>query len=214
MSTTSTPSLLGRLRSLTPARSDLSFDEALRIAELQAAHLADALGGCDRLTDDEITSLPRIRVVYEPLAVSGMSHWTGTEWLIVINDGDSLQRQRFTLLHEFKHVIDHGPAARLYRGTALVSAAMQAERAADYFAGCALVPKRDLKAAWGAGMQRADDLAAHFGVSANAIVVRLSQTKLNATVDRQPPARCARPVSSPASGPQHFRIVRPRRSFA
>lgn len=36
------------------------------------------------------------------------SHWNGYEWIISIAEGDSPARQRFTLLHEFKHIIDHG----------------------------------------------------------------------------------------------------------
>ncbi|WP_181435154.1 ImmA/IrrE family metallo-endopeptidase [Curtobacterium sp. MCBD17_019] len=204
-------SLLGRLRSLTPARGNLTFDEALRIAELQAAHLVATLSGCNELHEVSIGSIPRIQVVHEPLSVSGMSHWTGATWLIVINAHDSRARQRFTLLHEFKHIVDHGRAAQLYRTTLRASAALQAERAADYFAGCALVPKRDLKALWGAGVQRVTDLAHHFGVSVDAIVVRLAQTKLNST-DGLPTARCARPISSPLDGPQHFRIVETPRS--
>lgn len=212
--TTSSPSILGRLRSLVPRRTDISFDEALRIGELQASHLVEALGGSDRLGYATISAMPRIRIVYEPLAVSGMSHWTGNDWLIVVNSHDSMARQRFTLLHEYKHIVDHGYAPNLYRGSVRASAAIQAERAADYFAGCALVPKRELKALWGSGMQHAEDLAAHFGVSVDAVLVRLNQTRLNADADRLPAARCARPVSSPASGPQRFRAIRSRRSLA
>lgn len=214
MTTTSSPSVLGRLRSLVPHRADISFDEALRIGELQAFHLLDALGGSDRIDAAAIGSMPRIRVVYEPLAVSGMSHWTGNDWLIAINSADSLPRQRFTLLHEFKHIVDHGHAASLYRGSFRASAAVQAERAADYFAGCVLVPKRELKALWGGGMQQPQALAAHFGVSVDALLVRLDQTKLNAASDRLPAARCARPIRSAFTGPQRFRVARTPRSLA
>lgn len=214
MTMTTSPSVLGRLRSLVPHRAEMSFDEALRIAELQASHLVEALGGSEHLDAAAIDSMPRIRIAYEPLAVSGMSHWTGNDWLIAINSGDSFARQRFTLLHEFKHIVDHGFAGSLYRGSLRASAAVQAERAADYFAGCALVPKRELKARWGGGMQQPQLLAAHFGVSVNALLVRLDQTKLNASSDRSPAARCARPVRSPVPGPQHFRVARSPRSLA
>lgn len=212
MNQTHSTSTLGRLRALTPRRSDVTYDEALRIAELQATRLVEALGGIEGITEQRIGSLPRIRIVHEDIGVSGMSHWTGTHWLITLNAGDSPARRRFTLLHEFKHIVDHGSASLLYLGSQRASGAEQAEHAADYFAGCALVPKRDLKSAWGNGMQRTADLALHFGVSEQAIAVRLSQTKLDAFSDQPPTERCARPVSTPRSAPQQFRPAYVRRS--
>ncbi|WP_165354325.1 ImmA/IrrE family metallo-endopeptidase [Nocardioides glacieisoli] len=202
---------------MTPTRDDITFDEALRVAELQATKLIELLVPDDGIKESDIAGLPRIRVVYEPLSVSGMSHWSGTEWVIALNSNDSWARQRFTLLHEFKHIIDHGSTKRLYAGSSRATAAEQAERAADYFAGCALIPKRRLKAVWGQGIQRIADLAAHFGASEHAVRVRLDQTKLNASTDAQPPTRCARPVSTPWQRPQRFRTVQPRyarRTFA
>ena len=208
--TSPTTSVLARLRSVTPVREDITFDEALRIAELQASKLTELLSDGDGISESDIAGLPRIQVVYEPLAVSGMSHWSGREWVVTLNATDSWARQRFTLLHEFKHIVDHGAVRRLYTGSPRASAAEQAERAADYFAGCALVPKRRLKAVWGQGMQRLSDLAEHFGVSENAMQVRLAQTKLNALFDPLPPARCARPISTATHETQRFRIARPR----
>ncbi len=211
-----TPSILGRLRAIAPTRGDLSFDEALSVAELQATRMAALVGGSDQLSEATIDGFPRIRVVHERIAVSGMSHWTGVDWLITLNETDSLRRQRFTLLHEFKHIIDHGATHRLYTGNLRADAALQAERAADFFAGCALVPKRELKSAWGRGIQRIALLAEHFDVSEEAIAVRLAQTKLNQAVDLVPAARCARPVSSPRGVAQRFRVAhRPfRRSYS
>lgn len=210
MNHTNSPSLLGRLRALTPHRADVTYDEALRIAELQAARLDELLAGPEGLTEQTIARLPRVRIVHEDIGVSGMSHWTGTHWLITLNASDSPARRRFTLVHEFKHIVDHGSTALLYLGSDRATPAEQAEHAADYFAGCALVPKRDLKAAWGSGMQRPRELAAHFGVSEQAISVRLAQTKLDAFSDQPPAQRCARPVSTPRSMPQQFRTVRLR----
>ena len=48
----------------------------------------------------------------------------------------------------------------------------------DYFAGCLLVPKKWLRAAWTSGMQTEPDLARLFNVSREAIRTRLSQTGL------------------------------------
>lgn len=206
-------SILGGLRALTPQR-ETTFEESLRVAELQATKLLDWLDPLGHgLHDHHLTGLPRITVVYEHLPVSGTSHWNGHRWVIAIAKGDSLARQRFTLLHEFKHIIDHGRTQSLYTGDHRHNRKKQAELAADFFAGCALVPRRLLKAAWGNRLQQISDLAAHFGVSEQAIEVRLSQTGLSRTVDRLPTSRCARPVHTAPSQPQRFRTAY-RRTYA
>lgn len=207
-------SVLKCLRALTPTRN-CTFEETLQVAERQATRLVSLLGATNarRLSGDEIQwghidAMPRLRVVFEPLPVSGMSHWNGQEWVLAISSGDSPARQRFTLLHEFKHIVDHGQTARLYTGSRAKSAQQQAETAADYFAGCALIPRRQLKSAWGNGIQRTADLAAHFGVSEQAIQVRLAQTGLDRESDR-PTVRCVRPIHTRPGAQQRFAAARP-----
>lgn len=196
------PSTLKGLRSLTPHRTT-TFGEALRVAELQASRMLTLLKvGADGVAEHHIADMPRITIIRQPIPVSGMSHWSGQNWIISICEDDSPARQRFTLLHEFKHIIDHGQSGRLY------STAQQAESAADYFAGCVLVPKTRLKSAWCSGIQNPGQLAKHFGVSEAAILVRLHQTGLDAASDPQP-SRCARPVRTPRGGSQIFRVVSP-----
>lgn len=157
----------------------VTADEALRIADLQAARL---LGICN-ITDGPVPSellhvVPCVRVVWADLPVSGTSHWSGKDWIITLNTNESYRRQRFTLMHEFKHILDHGRADLLYHDTPRRSAAEQAEQAADYFAGCLLIPRRYLKRDWGNGKQRLAELAQIFEVSQQAIAVRLAQTGL------------------------------------
>jgi Zn-dependent peptidase ImmA (M78 family) len=207
-SSTPSPSVLASLRAVIPQRH-LNFLEALRIAELQAAKLSHLISDERGILEHHIAGLPRITVVHEDLPVSGMSYWNGQEWVIALAGGDSTARQRFTLLHEFKHIIDHGSVARLYSDDKVRTVNQQAETAADYFAGCALVSKQSLKSAWGSGIQKVTDLAAHFGVSEPAIRVRLAQTGLDVDIDRVPAARCARPITSARRGPQRFRTVQP-----
>lgn len=215
-SSTNSSSVLKCLRAVTPLRQ-VTFDEALKVAELQATKLADLIADPDGITEHHVAALPRVVVTYEDLPVSGTSHWNGSAWVICLSRHESYPRQRFTLLHELKHIIDHGQADRLYTGSQKHSPAQQAEAAADYFAGCALVPKRQLKAAWGNGIQRPADLASHFGVSELAIRVRLAQTGLDCISDPVPTARCARPISTPRTQRQRFRVRQPayaRRSYA
>lgn len=200
MTTTPSPtSILTSLRRQVPGYR-LDPIDTLALAERQAACLRRLLlGPGEALDEHHLAALPRLRIVRDNCPTSGLSYWSGHEWVIVLNQADSAARQRFTLLHEYKHIIDHGQADRLYRTK------RQAEQAADYFAGCTLVPKPELKRQYCSGMQRPADLADHFGVSPAAIQVRLEQTGL---VDRPVVAsRCARPISTPWGERQRFRLA-------
>ena len=174
-------SVLGSLRAVIPERRDITFAEALRIAELQANKLLERHGIREYPVPRElIAELPKIAVRYGSHLVSGASYWDAKagNWIIQLSRADSWQRRRFTLAHEYKHIIDHGRQDLLYRGTRQTAAALQAEHAADYFAGCLLVPRRLLKRAWGNGIQRTADLARLFQVSEQAVGVRLRQCGL------------------------------------
>src|SRR2546423_13801623 len=83
--------------------------EALRIAELQANRLLEHFQIPSGAVPSEIVSqLPRIRIVREQgLPISGAAHWDGRHWVITLNADEHPLRQRFSLMHEFKHVIDH-----------------------------------------------------------------------------------------------------------
>lgn len=186
--TTEDMSVLRALRSLTPHRVT-SFAESLRVAEIQASRFLRQLEITEYPVPSEaVAGLPRIRVQYiDQLPSSGLSFWNGQEWVIQIRQDQPLVRKRFTLFHEYKHIIDHPVRQQLYTGDDRNSARIQAELAADYFAGCVLIPRPALKAAWGQGIQTSDELARTFAVSRPAIEVRLSQTGLR----RQD--RCATP---------------------
>lgn len=171
-------SIIGSLRALVPTRP-CRFDEALRIAELQASRLLSLQRVEQAPVPGEVASeLPRVRVEYRPLPMSGVSYWNGQVWVVGINRAEPPTRQRFTLLHEFKHIIDHGRVGLLYPGTAGRSPEHQAEQAADYFAGCVLMPRMLLKRAWASGLQSPAALARHFETSERAIQVRLAQVGL------------------------------------
>lgn len=199
-------SVLASLRSLVPPRH-LTFTEARRIAEIQAARLLQLLDLTDLpIPAEAITELPRIRIQrIRDLPTSGISFWNGQNWIIQLSGLEPIVRQRFTLFHEYKHIIDHYAADWLYTGDRNHSAAQQAELIADYFAGCALIPRRALKSAWGRGIQRPAALAEHFATSVQAIEVRLDQTGL-----REPRTRCTpfRAVSLPNQSASRSRYYR------
>jgi Zn-dependent peptidase ImmA (M78 family) len=129
-------------------------------------------------SSEVVTELPRIGDQRRDLPTSGLSYWNGRLWIIALNRAEPWTRQRFTLFHEYKHIIDHGRADHLYRSQSGYSAEQRAEQAADYFAGCVLMPKRLLKRAWARGVQRPALLADHFNVSTPAVTVRLAQVGL------------------------------------
>jgi Zn-dependent peptidase ImmA (M78 family) len=184
-------SVLARLRSVVPKRA-VSFKEAIRVAEIQASKLLDVLGQDepDEVPLELITSLPRIRIVADQeLPNSGASYWNGQEWIIAVNPDDSRVRQRLTIFHEYKHIVDHGYSHLLYTGSRSADANRQAEQVADYFAGCVLASRRMLKRAWGEGVQRPDRLARLFGISEVAVRVRLDQVGLTDRGERCDPTR-------------------------
>jgi Zn-dependent peptidase ImmA (M78 family) len=180
--------VLAMLRALVPKRP-LSAGEALRIAELQANHLLHHFEIETSAVPEEIISeLPRVRVVREDgLPVSGAAHWNGCCWVITVNSDEPMFRQRFSVMHEFKHVLDHTTKQFLYHDRPFQSADEQAERVADYFAACLLMPKRVVKRLWCQGNQDMVELAKTLFVSTRAIRYRLDQLGL-----LEPPTRCRR----------------------
>jgi hypothetical protein len=172
-------SLLASLRAVAPTHP-MTLDEALRVAERQANRLLALCGGPTvPVPTSIITDQPRITVEHDPdlpgNAASGCSDWDyrRRSWIISLNPTEPRRRRRFTVLHEYKHIIDQfGPGLRPSRYAFQRPAA---EIVADYFAGCVLIPKRLLAAAYYDGIQRPADLAQLFDVSREAIQVRLSQ---------------------------------------
>lgn len=137
-----TPSVLADLRTMAPT-GHLSWPQALRLAEAQANRLLELSHVAEAPVPDElIRRLPRIQVRLSSLPTSGVTYWDGEHWLIGINRDEPRTRRRFTLVHEYKHIVDHGRTHRLYSGDRFHGNLQQAERAADFFGGCVLMPRR------------------------------------------------------------------------
>src|SRR5206468_2014246 len=61
--------------------------------------------------------LPRIEVIRRPgMPVPGSAHWADGRWIIRVADEDHPRRRRYTIAHEFKHVLDHPLRQVIYRG--------------------------------------------------------------------------------------------------
>ena len=196
--------VLAILRSLMPRRL-LTTREAQVVAELQANRLLELAGLPQAPVPNElITELPRIAVRLDPdLPVSGCAQWVSGRWLISLNASEPWTRQRFSLAHELKHVIDHPGVNIVYAGD------QQAEYLADYFAACLLMPRRYVRAVWYDGMQSLAALSEHFGVSERAMAVRLQYLGL-----REPTARHATTPGPPAQRQRRRRYERASHPFA
>lgn len=185
-----TQSHLMTLRALMPARA-LTFREALQRAELQASRLLE-LAGIERgpIPETVITDQPPITAELSYIADrSGSSEWRSGAWRIELSALEPNVRQRFTLAHEYKHILD-APFDEL------VNARLRSkgdhhplvEQVCDYFAACLLMPKRIVKRVWGEGLRDAHVLAAYFEVSPQAMNIRLQTLGLT-----ERPARCRTP---------------------
>jgi Zn-dependent peptidase ImmA (M78 family) len=170
----------------------LTPSETFRLAELQANRLLEHFEIRTLAVPEELVGeLPRIRIEYEPnLPISGSAHWNGRYWVITLSADEPAVRQRFSLMHEFKHVLDHTTKQYLYGDRPHQTAAEQAERVADYFAACLLMPKRVIKSLWYQGQQNIGQLAQTLQVSPAALRYRLNQLGLT-----DPPPRCHRPTN-------------------
>jgi Zn-dependent peptidase ImmA (M78 family) len=168
-----------QLRDFVPIRP-LTWVESIQIAERQATRLLELAGvAVEPVAETVISRLPRIQVErIVPSPVAGASQWSRGRWLILVNGADPLGRQRFTLAHELKHVIDNPFVKILYPPAGPQSSRDRAEAVCDYFAGCLLMPRPWVKKAWREGPQDIASLALRFQVSRQAMQVRLQQIGL------------------------------------
>jgi predicted transcriptional regulator len=170
-------STVTRLRDLVPLRR-LSTAEALRVAESQADRLRRLCGVTEAPVGEEvIAALPGIQIErVVPARAQAAAEWSQGRWLIILNGAEPLGRQRFSLAHELKHILDHPFVTILYPRRD-VSTEL-AEQSCDYFAACLLMPRRWLRAAWYEGVRDIRVLARRFGVTPQAVRVRLLQVGL------------------------------------
>ena len=169
------PSVIAELRGLTPHRS-LTLVESLRVAELQANRLLEAAGIREpAVPDSVVTDLPRVAVErVGRIPVSGSVHWAKGLWVIALNRHEPAARQRFSLAHELKHVLDAPFGEALYPEWRGLSAHDRAEQVANHFAACLLMPKAWVRRYYfNHGVMSLPRIAARFAVSQPAMRYRL-----------------------------------------
>jgi hypothetical protein len=183
---------LRELRAALPTRR-LTIREGMVVAERQAALLRWQIGADTHasLNTAQLCSVTFVRkIIYRPgLAKSGLTTKTAGGWVIVLREDEPIVRQRFSLCHEIKHILDdeamEQSGGRLYQGTSLTPDGA-AERICDHFAACLLMPKIQLKRDWVNGTQDSQSLARRYNVSKAAMEVRLRTVGL-----LEPTPRCA-----------------------
>ncbi len=171
------------LRELTPARP-LSDFEARSVTERQAMKLLELFAIAEAPVDVAlIAELPRIAVTVRSSrdmgGLSGLSEWHKGNWQITVNRDDSPTRRRFTLAHEFKHVLDNPFIRVLYTDRYGRTDQQRVEDICDYFAACLLMPRHWVKHAWTQLSQDQAKLAAYFRVSPAAMARRLTDLRLS-----------------------------------
>jgi Zn-dependent peptidase ImmA (M78 family) len=178
--------------------------------------------------EEVVTELPRIIRAYDPNlprhAASGVSSWNvhRRAWVISVNPDEPETRQRFSVLHEFKHILDHFHPGLGGQLPSTLYGLNPVEYVAEYFAGCVLMPKRVVKAAFFDGVQRPSELAGLFAVSRRAMEVRLDQLGLSVDNLREQIEQVQLPhhPATPHYGcqprrarPPYYRPLSPSRSF-
>lgn len=181
--TNSLSTIIRELRALTPSYA-LAEYQAKGIAERQATKFLELLNIRQAPVDVSlIADLPRVEVLVRPTrqlgGLSGLSEWSKGRWQIAVNRDDSPTRRRFTLAHEFKHVLDHPFMRVLYTDRFGRIDGQRVEDICDYFAACLLMPRPWVKQAWTSRTQDLTELAAYFRVSPAAMARRLADLGLS-----------------------------------
>ena len=135
---TKTAFTLADLRAVSPHHAS-NLRIAMRVSHQQAQLLRECLDIHDQeLQLESITCLPGITVTcLDNLPVASTAFWGNGHWNIHIREQDTPDTQRFNVLHELKHIIDH-PGRRAARADDSRLSDADEELVADHFATCVL----------------------------------------------------------------------------
>jgi IrrE N-terminal-like domain len=190
-------SIIRDLRSIRPTRPYADKNEAFAVAEEQAGELLKYFGITEPEVDVSlITQLPRIEVeVDADLAeyrLYGMTSWDRGRWLVRISKGARVASRRFTLAHEFKHILDDPTLKSAYSKLGIDEYDRKAiiEEVCEYFADSFLMPRLMVARAVRADVRNVARLAALFGVLQSDMERRLQDLGLKIELpDGEDPVR-------------------------
>lgn len=174
------PSIIKELRALIPHRA-LTYSESYMLAERQANRALILSGQTEPDVNlGWILDLPRVELQLAPRhkmeGISGFTTFSRGKYFIMVNKNDTHARRRFTLAHEFKHLLDYTAAPVIHKGLGYGNPARQEsqiESVCNHFAACLLMPRTWLKRVWSRGVQDIGTLALLFNVSEEAMERRL-----------------------------------------
>lgn len=185
--------ILDDVRSVVPKRP-LTYGYSLQYARNQAARLRLLIGA----NDPEIDLLWLINqravpVNFVPSFRLGEQSGLTTDYItgkleMFINESEPRVRQRFSVLHELKHVLDWRDADLLHSKLGSGNAELQGkqvEQIANEFAACVLMPTMLVKRIW-FKTQSVQLGATMFNVSAEAMTTRLEKLGLIGTPRPRP----------------------------
>lgn len=188
--TINTSGLVREVRAIVPVRP-LGLSEAYSIAERQATMTLERLG--IRQPGESlgwVTELPRVEVKlmprYQMNVLSGVTHYSRGRYLILVNKNDAHARRRWTVAHEFKHLLDYTKSKAMYQQLGYGDETRREqciERICDHFAASLLMPRMWVKRAYGNRIQDITALAGLFNVSEEAMHIRL---KFLGIIDDEP----------------------------
>src|SRR5207249_3427579 len=123
-------------------RRALTKSELFTVAEEQADRLLDL----HRITGPPVPTrilraFSRVKIDYwRNIPVSGSTHWTGHDWMIILDANEPTVRQRFSLAHEVHHVVMHPVHQRVYSSAPQRPRRLE-EVVANHFAANLLMPR-------------------------------------------------------------------------
>lgn len=171
--------VVAELRCLMPNRR-ITEGEAHSVAERQALRLLELMH-VDQppIPMFIVSSLAGVTVDRKAdWPTSGMAVAHNGGWRIVLKSSEPRQRQRFSLAHEFKHLLDDPYEERLYGYLTPRKRRERAEEHCDYFAASLMMPRAWIKRDFCRGIQRVEALARRYFVSTIAMRRRLADLGL------------------------------------
>lgn len=174
LSPVSSVGLITSLRAIIPG-GDMARAQVEKYAEHQAATLLRLAGVTEPPVRPSIVeAIPTVAIEVVPeLPVHGSVFWLVDHWVISVAAEDPPLKQRHTIFHEFKHVLDHPTYDGVYRRPDGGVDESWAEAIADHFSMCVLAPEAWVRDVWNDGTQDVEGLSCHFEVTENAMRLRL-----------------------------------------
>ena len=109
--------------------------------------------------------------------VSGKLEYKDGVWLMSVNVQHPEVRQRYTLVHELGHYLNHRDSVKSFEDTVYFRSKQKSsmEYMADQFAASLLMPENDVKNLVAGGVKTVKEMSLKFGVSLEAMKYRLEQ---------------------------------------